>query len=208
MKVDLVFPVKGTNLAIDHAYPLYAALSGLVPAFHSESTSLRFAPISGIGQPDGRLQITSSSCLRVRLSDDEVRIALPLAGKRLDIAGSYVRLGVPSIRTLEEGSVLSARLVTFKNADTPEKFLATARTKLAEHGVAGEPSLPIHLDGNRAGEPKRRVIRIKDVVIVGYSMLVSDLSGPDSLVLQERGLGGRTHLACGFFSPVKAGADK
>ena len=52
MIVELVFPVSGALLPTDHAYPLYAALSALVPAFHADETPLRFAPISGIGQSD------------------------------------------------------------------------------------------------------------------------------------------------------------
>ncbi len=203
MKVDLVFAAKGTTITTDHAYPLYAALSTLVPAFHTDNCPLRFAPISGIGQPDGTLRFGPQSCLRVRLPDDQVRLALPLAGKLLDIAGSRVRLGVPVIRTLFAAPAVVARMVTFKNADTPEQFLTTARAKLAELGVAGEPSLPIHLDGERAGEAKRRVVRVKGAVIVGYSLLVSEMSAADSLTLQERGLGGRSHLGCGFFDPAK-----
>jgi CRISPR-associated protein Cas6 len=202
--LELVFPVIGTTLPTDHAYPLYAALCVTVPAFHARDAPLKFASITGIGQPNGTLQVSPHSCLRVRLQDDQVRLAVPLAGKRLDIAGSRVRLGVPSVRTLVAAPAVVARIVTFKNADTPEHFLATARTKLAELGVMGEPSLPIHIDGERAGESRRRVVRIKGAVIVGYSLLVSELAAADSLALQEHGLGGRTHLGCGFFSPVKA----
>ncbi len=203
MKVELVFAAKGTIIPTDHAYPLYAALTSLVPAFHTADSPLRFSPISGVGQPDGTLRFSPHSCLRVRIPDDQVRLALPLAGKRIDVAGSWVRLGVPAIRTLVAASAVIARVVTFKNADTPEQFLTTARTKLAELGVAGEPSLPIHLDGERSGEPKRRVVRIKGAAIVGYSLLVNELSAVDSLTLQERGLGGRSHLGCGFFDPAK-----
>lgn len=95
----------------------------------------------------------------MRLPDDSIRFALPLAGKQLDIAGSRVRLGVPSVRTLVAAPAVVARTVTFKNAATSEQFLATTRAKLAELGVTGEPSLPIHLDGARTGEAKRRVVR-------------------------------------------------
>lgn len=206
MTLDLVFPAGGGPLPTDHAYPLYAALSHLAPAFHDPVALLRFAPVSGIGQPDGTLQLSPHSCLRVRLPDDAVRLALPLAGKKLDIAGAGVRLGVPSVRTLVAAPAVVARIVTFKNADTPDQFLATARAKLAELGVTGEPSLPIHIDGERGGEPKRRVVRVKGAAIVGYSLLVSELSAADSLKLQEQGLGGRTHLGCGFFTPAKGGA--
>ncbi len=207
MVLDLVFPAFGSSLPTDHCYPLYAALSALVPSFHAEDSPLRFSAISGFGQPDGTLQLGPHSYLRVRLPDDQVRLALPLAGKRLDVAGSAVRLGVPAVRTLVAAPVVVARIVTFKmtNGDGPDQFLKTARAKLAELGVTGEPSLPIHMDGERAGETKRRVVRIKGAAIVGYSLLVSELAAADSLTLQERGLGGRTHLGCGFFLPATGG---
>ena len=106
-------------------------------------------------------------------------------------------------RTLIAAPSLIARLVTFKHANTPEQFLATARTKLIDLGLAGEPQLPIHRDGDRIGEPKRRVVRVKGVTIPGYSLIVASLSVPDSLTLQQSGLGGRTRLGCGFFEPLR-----
>lgn len=205
MFLDLVFPVTGATLPTDHAYLLYAALSGVVPQFHEDDSALRFAPITGISTPDGQLQLGAESHLRIRLPQDAVRVALPLAGKKLTLGNAAVRLGVPTVRTLVPSPTLFARLVTFKNADTPEQFLSTARAKLTELGVTGEPSLPIHLDGKRAGEPKRRVVRIKGAMIVGYALLVSELSATDSSTLQERGLGGRRQMGCGFFTPAKGG---
>ena len=203
MTLELVFPAAGTALPTDHAYLPYAALSGVVPRFHEAGTALRFAPVTGVGVPGGRLQLDDYSVLRVRLPDDAVRVALPLAGKRLAVGDAGVRLGVPAVRTLEPAASLYARLVTFKNADTPGQFLATARAKLAELGVAGEPQLPVHPDGERAGEPRRRVVRVKGVAIVGYALIVAGLSAADSVTLQESGLGGRTHFGCGFFLPLK-----
>jgi CRISPR-associated protein Cas6 len=203
--LELVFPAAGSGLPTDHAYPLYAALCAIVPAFHAADSPLRFATISGIGQADGTLRFVPHSCLRVRLPADQVRLVLPLAGKRLEVAGAAVRLGVPAARTLVAAPAVVARIVTFKmaNGDTPDCFLATARRKLVELGVAGEPSLPIHMEGDRAGEAKRRVVRIKRTTIVGYSLLVSELTAADSLTLQQCGFGGRTHLGCGFFVPAK-----
>ena len=203
MTLELIFPALGTSLPTDHAYALYAALSSVVPAFHDEDSPLRFAPITGRATPDGRLHISVNSCLRVRMPDDSVRLALPLAGKQLAVGDRTVRLGVPSVRALIAAPSLIARLVTFKNADAPEQFLATAQAKLAELGLAGKPQLPIHVDGDRKGAPKRRVVRLKNVTIPGYSLIVANLSPPDSLTLQQSGLGGRTRLGCGFFEPLK-----
>jgi CRISPR-associated protein Cas6 len=203
--IELVFPISGTTLPTDHAYPLFAALSHLVKGFHDAESGLRFSPITGTGSSDGQLMLGESSRLCVRLRDDQIKMVLPLAGKRLGILDTNVRLGVPSVRTLIPATNLFSRITTFKNADTPEAFLNTARKKLAELGVGGEPTLPIHLEGDRAGEPRRKVIRIHDVAIVGYSLIVCELPAEHSLMLQERGLGGRTQMGCGFFVPSKEG---
>ena len=205
MTLELVFSIYGQSLPVDHSYPLYGALSGIAPAFHDAEAKLRFAPITGAADQQGRLGLNDRSQLRVRLPDASIKLALPLAGKRLIIGDASVRVGIPAVRTLISASNLIARLVTFKHAVTPEQFLDTARSKLKELQVEGEPQLPIHLDGERAGEPKRRVIRIQDKTIVGYSLIVSELSAEYSLRLQEDGLGGRTQMGCGFFTPMREG---
>src|SRR6185503_12141481 len=144
----------GDAIPTDHAYPLYAALSRLVPAFHDKNTSLRFLPLSGVPAGRRQLQLTDRSRLRVRLPDDSLRLALPLAGKQLDIAGSSVRLGVPSVSTLVPAPTLFSRIVTLKlswqsprerkharpnladlptklqDASTPDKFLTAVRHRL------------------------------------------------------------------------------
>lgn len=201
--LELVFPVAGAELRSDHAYPLYAALSRLVPAFHGADSGVRFGPIGGATSAAGRLQLTAHSYLPVRLPQNAVKLALPLAGKKLIVGDAAVRLGVPSVRTLIPSPSLFARVVTFKNADTPEQILTKSRGKLAELGIAGEPQLPIHLAGERAGERLRRVVRVKGVKVVGYALIVAELSAADSLKLQESGLGGRTRMGCGFFVPMK-----
>ena len=201
--VDLVFPVRGGSVSTDHAYPLYGALAGLVPAFHDPTTSLRFAPLTGGGGEAGRLRLTAWSCLRVRLPADAIPIALPLAGKALDVAGSAVRLGPPTVQPLTPATAVESWLVTFKNGEEPDAFLATARAKLAELGVAGEPAVRAFEAGPRAGEARRRVLRVKGQSIVGYALLVSGLTAADSLRLQEHGLGGRIKIGCGFFLPTK-----
>ena len=201
MVIDLIFPVRGDTIPTDHAYPLYAALSRLAPAFHDRDAGLRFMPLGGLPDAPGRLLLTDHTRLRIRLPDDRIRLALHLAGKQLDVAGYALRLGVPSVATLIPAPTLTARLVTFKHSDTPERFLDTARRRLAELGIDGEPTIPLILTGSRAGEMRRRVVRIKTKAIVGYGLMVSALSAEHSLRLQELGLGGRTRIGCGFFLP-------
>lgn len=205
MTLELVFPVAGSTLCIDHAYPLFSALSHIVPAFHDPQLGLRFAPIPGLPIGDGKLQLDEASYLRLRLRSDQIQLALPLAGKLLRVGDRPIRLGVPRVQTLVPAPTLLSHLTTFKNATTPEQFLATARAKLAELGVSGDPQLPLHLTGEHVGQAKRRIIRIHDVSIVGYALIVAELSAEDSIKLQSCGLGGRTQMGCGFFVPFKEG---
>ncbi|CAN5244799.1 type I-MYXAN CRISPR-associated protein Cas6/Cmx6 [soil metagenome] len=205
--IDVLFPLHGEAVPADHLYPLYAALSGLVPAFHDEATPLRFAPLTGVPGGPGMLALNEYSHLRVRLPDDRIRLVLPLAGKALDVGGHRIRLGVPSVSPLEPAATLQARVVTFKtdarHEITAEAFIVTARQKLADFGLAGEVSIPLALAGDRAGEPKRKIVRIHGQAIVGYSLLVTQLSAEHSIQMQEQGLGGRTKMGCGFFLPVR-----
>ena len=197
----MVFPARGVTVPMDHAYPLYGALARLVPAFHDPNASLRFAPLAGGRGETGRLRLADWSHLRVRLPDDAIRTALPLAGKALDVAGSVVRLGPPTVEALVPATTVESWLVTFKNGEEPDTFLATARTKLTEIDVTGEPTIRAFEAGPRAGEPRRRVIRLKGQNIVGYALVVSGLTADESIRLQESGLGGRTRMGCGFFLP-------
>lgn len=203
MYLDVLFRALGDRLPIDHSYQLYSALSRIVPAFHDPTARVRFAPVTGVADGPGVLRLAPHSLLRVRLPADAVGVVLPLAGRAVSLGDHTVRFGPPSVATLAPAASLHARLVTFKNADTLEAFLATARTKLAELGVSGEPQVPIHAAGSRAGEPTRRVVRIRGAAVTGYALIVAGLSAPDSVTLQEAGLGGRTRLGCGFFTPAK-----
>jgi CRISPR-associated protein Cas6 len=201
--LDLLFPVTGGPVPTDHLYPLYAALSRVVPTAHDPAAGVRFAPFTGDPAGRGRLALTTRSRLRVRVPDDAVRLALPLAGARVEVAGAVVRVGVPAVAALVPAPVLAARVVTFKHATDPARFLETTRARLAGLGVAGEPAIPPAAAGPRAGEPQRRVVRVKGSAVVGYALVVSGLSPADSLTLQTAGLGGRTRIGCGFFLPPR-----
>ena len=213
---DLVFPVQGEALPADHAYPLFAVLSHLVPAFHDPAANTRFAPIAGPRFDRGLLRVTPRATLRVRLPQERIGEVIGLAGKKLDVAGHAVRLGVPFVTVLEPAATLFARVVSIKVSVGPrggrkvkgrppelEAFVASARRMLSERGIGGELGVPVKADGPRAGEAVRRVVRIHGRAIVGYGVTVTGLTAADSVRLQEEGLGGRLRIGCGFFLPVR-----
>ena len=201
MIFDVLFPVLGESLPADHSYHLYSALAAHLPEIHSSDSITRFAPICGISREKGLITIEKESLLRVRTEETRVKEVVRLAGKALVIHQHKVLLGVPSLGIIKPCQTLGSNIVTFKNALTPSGFLKTAHEKLSLLGVKGQPTIPVEIAGAHAGEPKRKVIRIKGLSIIGYSLLISGLSENDSMILQEKGLGGKTRIGCGFFFP-------
>ncbi|HLN27217.1 MAG TPA: type I-MYXAN CRISPR-associated protein Cas6/Cmx6 [Gemmataceae bacterium] len=204
MHVDLHFPALGESLDSDHGYDLYAALAGLVPRLHEESCKIRIGPIRGSYTGNGSLRLDSRfSRLRLRLAAEEIPPVLQLAGKAIDVGGNRLRLGVPQVRNLSPAPNVVARLVTIKGFTEPGPFLEAVQRQLTALGITGKPGIPQVIDGPRAGELRRRVIRVKDKYVIGFPMIVTGLAGEESIRLQESGLGGRAKMGCGFFGGMR-----
>jgi CRISPR-associated protein Cas6 len=202
--LDLVFPVCGTTLAAQHSYPLYAAISRLLPWVHDPGSRFALAPVTGRYVGGGRLRIEAGySHLRLRLSAAELPRAVSLAGKGLEVLGQRIRLGVPHVEALQPVPDLLAHTVTIKHATDAEAFARSARERLDELGIGGRLEVPSVPCGPRRGEPMRQVLRVKDAVLVCYALRVRELKPEESLRLQEVGLGGKRRMGGGFFLPVR-----
>ena len=187
--VDLAFRLNGTVVPVDHGYALYAALSQVVPEIH-QATDIGVQPIRGIYSGDGKLQLSDSSRLVLRLPDAAIHPYLKLAGKRLKVGEDPLSIGVPEVRMLLPVVRLRARLVTIKGFLQEDEFLAAAMRQLQSLHVTCE---------TRLGQ--RRTFRIKEKQVVGFDVTVGELSAQDSVRLQEHGLGGRRKMGCGMFVP-------
>jgi CRISPR-associated endonuclease/helicase Cas3 len=188
--IELRFPVIGTALPSDHGYALFSAISRVIPEAHGADW-LAVETIPGATRGDGAIHLNSRARLKMRLPQDRLPAMMKMAGRRLDIDGSAIRLGVPQVLLLKPSQDLYARCVTIKNFIEPEPFLNAIARKLDEMGVKGEPELG-----------SRRAFKVGNHTIVGFGLTVHELSDEGSIVLQERGLGGRRHFGCGFFVPI------
>mgnify|MGYP002784979788 CR=1 FL=1 len=224
--IELQFPVLGSEIPSDHGYALYGALSRIVPTIHTADLPVRIGPIRGSYVGTGKLRLEPRvSRLRLRVRPEDLPLVLPLAGKSLDLDSHAVRIGVPQVIALVPAATLFARTViikasspranpTDKNSRDREKtrryqdpgeFLAALRREMERKGIRAEADLPVHPSGDRAGQPYRRVVRVRGKAIIGFSVLVQGLTAEDSLRLQEEGLGGRSKMGCGFFVAVRGG---
>jgi CRISPR-associated protein Cas6 len=203
--VELAFPVTGAVLPEDNGYALYAAVSRALDDHLPEGVAV--ASIGGHPLGNWQIRLARGTRLRIRTPVDRIGDLLPLAGKFLGIDGHEIGLGVPEVRGLTPAPELAARMVTIKGFTEPYPFLEAVGRQLTALGVAGHATIPTVPGGKRQGLPQRRVVRIKDRSVVGFALVVSGLSEPDSLTLQAHGLGGRRHMGCGIFAPARDPAE-
>lgn len=199
--INLIFPINGTTLHADHNYRLLASLSEKIPELHNFA-GLAINTISGIPDKKGKITLTSSSRLSLRIPVEAISLVYPLVGQTLNISGCSIKLGNPEIQTLQAVECLKARLVTIKGYIEPESFLEAAYRQLRILEIQGNIGIP----ANNKGEPKRLTLRInkpeRNYNIVGFSLIVHGLNEEDSIKLQIYGLGGKRRLGCGVFYPV------
>lgn len=198
--INLSFLVKGTELWADHNYRLYAAISKQFPQLH-KLNGLAINTIAGIPNKQGKIRLTPSSRLILRLPVEAIAQVYPLAGQTLDIGGYSIQLGNPELQILKPVDSLSARLVTIKGYTEPASFLEAANRQLQALDINANIGIP----ANEKGEPKRLTLKItkpkRSYTIIGFSVVVSDLTRDDSIKLQIHGLGGKRHIGCGVFCP-------
>lgn len=191
--VDIKFLVNSpSTIPADHSYALVGSVSRLIPEAHG-GNGYALAPIAGRQIGNRQMKLNENSRFVVRTTPDRIQQFLPLAGKTIDIFGRKLVLGVPSIHQLEPAGALRARLVTIKGFFDPDLFKEAVRRQLDILEI-GNCEIEIG---------RQRTLRIKQTEIVGFETTIRNLTPNDSIVLASSGIGGRRHMACGFFVPVQ-----
>jgi CRISPR-associated protein Cas6 len=194
--IDLAFEIQGTSIPLDYGYALFGAISRIIPVIHGDRR-IGVHPIRGIKLERGRLTLVHQSKLRLRMPSEEIGTYLELAGSRLELDGSCLRIGIPRSEPLTASPSLTSRLVTIGRHIKPDLFLESLRSQLTSLGVTGSLGILTSSEQSRTGEPLRRVIRIKEKKLVGYAVSISGLTAEESLIVQEVGLGSRRRMGCG-----------
>jgi CRISPR-associated protein Cas6 len=192
--IDIFFGVRGSRLSVDHGYALYGAVARVLETpnalandgwlHHSDEVGLHL--LRGAHGSHGRLLLGPRASFGLRLPAALIPKVLPLAGKRLVVAGDSLRVGVPHVQALWPAPVLAARLVTTRNGQDEQRFDREIIRQLSELGITAPPS-----------RGRRRVLRIKDKTVIGYGVRIEGLSAAE--------LGGRRKMGCGMFVPVRGG---
>ncbi len=200
--INVQFPVNGQKLPADHGYLLYSAISQIKPELH-ETDWLGIEMISGIPFDKGLIVLpTRGAKLHLRIPADKFGEVLSLAGKRLEIEGYTIRLGIPTAQPLLAAASLYARIVTIRGFMEIPEFLEAANRQLEELNIKATLEIP-----KEEQSRSRRILTIKDKKIVGFSLVAQGLNKEDSLRLQAYGIGGRRAMGCGIFNPIRKPVD-
>lgn len=185
--IDLCFQVRGNYLPVDHGFALYGAISRVLPVIHADrEVGLKLVRGRYVGH--GLLDISPASELVLRLPVSKVGRYLGLAGKKLEVSGHPLWVGVPSIRPLIAAVALYSPLVTTRNGHDQQRFEKEIQSQLARLDFKGR----LHIG-------RRRTFQVHGKQVVGYEVLLMELTAPESIRVQEQGLGGRRKMGCGFF---------
>jgi len=208
--VDISFTVTGNTIPADHGFALYGALSGIIPAIHSDE-QIGIHPINGMPAGNRRIALTPASRLTVRLPAERIKDILVLSGKQLRVDEAVIRIGTPTTRALIPAARLYSRLVVIKGFTEPMPFLNAVQRQLDTLGVKGKPALveQSHIAEANKGSAKgthspflRRTIKIHNRDIVGFALKIEELTAEESITIQEKGIGGRRRFGCGVFIAV------
>lgn len=195
--VDAALTLRGAKLPLDHGYALFAAISGVCPQVHTESR-WGIHPVFGQRQSPGTLLLGPRSLLKIRLPVEDIGALLPLVGARLRVRDDDVVLGGLRVFPLISAPALKARFVTIKGFyEETAAFADAFRRQLAK--LPDLQQDPERVEVSVAG---RRVMRVGDHTVVGFSVALVGLDASASIAVQSHGLGGRRHMGAGIFCPM------
>jgi len=207
--VDVQFSLTGNVIPVDHGYALFSAVSKIVSGLHG-AKDFGSLHIRGTLVGDRMQLLTPQSSLTIRLPAEQVKEVIPLAGKVLVLGHYRIRVGVCRCKALVPSPSLYSRLVVIKGFMEPAPFFGAVQRQLKDLGIRGVPSLILRPDtadsnGGRAERRRspfvRRTLRIHDKEVVGFALRVEGMEPKESVILQEKGIGGRRRFGCGIFVP-------
>ena len=140
------------------------------------------------------INLTERSKLLIRLPAEKIPFVYSFSGKSLTIGKHKIRLGIPEMNFLQPKSKLRSHIVIIRGYEEANTFLEAARRQIEELDIKADIKLIFKKDGT----PKRKTIKVKQT-LVGFGIEANHLREADSIILQEKGLGGKQKMGCGVF---------
>ncbi len=196
--VDVKLSLIGETIPLDHGYDLFGAVSRQVPELH-RNRDWGLHAIAGRQRSKGVLDLDGRSNLKIRLPAEDIGKLVPLVGQKVSLRDAQVELGAMSVEPLKPAASLWANYCTVKGyQDHPDAFIGALKNELRGFEGLGQPVDDLYLSALQ-----RKVMTIKDKKVVGFKVEIHRLQARASLMIQQRGLGGRRHMGGGLFNELK-----
>lgn len=189
--VDFLYAIDGTALPADYRFELLAELARCLPWLAAEP-GVGIHPIRAARDEQGRLLLPRRARLVIRLPASQIEDAAALIGQELDVGGWTLKVGAAAVRTLVPHGTLYAYFVA-ADTDDEQVFVRQISERLGELGT------PCKLVCG-----KRQAFAAGARQVVGYSLMLHDLTREHSILLQQVGLGRDRGLGCGIFVPHRS----
>ena len=200
---DLSFRFECAELPLDHAGLLKKAVVDALPWMEHEPgaaihTIHGAASGNGWSRPevDSRdlLQLSRRTRLYVRVPKNCVENAKQLQGMTLDLGQFQINIGAAQNKMLSPSATVFARSVCSGCIDDEDAFISEVAGSLAQQGIQVTKMLCglSHTIQTEAG------------MLAARSILISDLTIDESVLLQATGIGEHQLLGCGIFLPHKS----
>ncbi len=202
---DLAFSIQCRKLPVDHLYSLSQALQYRYPDLLRDGIGLHEIHIAGSQngwqRPDasqGQYLIPSRRTrMQLRVSaEHSQKLQDQLQQVTLDIEGIPLLIGSARKKPLQAHSTLYARHLALEENEINDenRFLQRIANTLQMMDIEVRKAL--------CGK-QRQIKTAQASPLFTRSLMLADLTPPESLRLLEQGLGERQHMGCGLFLPMK-----
>lgn len=190
--VDVAFSLRGGTIPADHGWQLFQLLAERLDWLATEPDA-GVHPIRGSRAVAGEIYLGARARLMLRLPRERAEQAFALSGARFDL-GHQVEVGGAHLRPLFAHGTLYSQFVTTGTPDEAE-FQRDVSAALEQAEV-----------GCKTICGRMRRAQTQGAEIVGFSLMLHELSPEHSLRMQASGLGAERKLGCGLFIPHKSAA--
>ena len=200
--VDIVFKIRGQQIAADHAFALSKALTTELPWLSTErevSIHLIHGAQSANGwcKPDdsGIIELSGRTRLIIRVPHSRLEDAKALIGARLNLDEHKIEILDAKPRPLSTNStIFSHHVRTLDSTNSEPAFLASAAHWLEDLAITPKKMLCGGM----------RHLKMNESVISTRSLLIAELNPNESIAVQTHGLGPDRLFGCGVFVPSKS----
>ena len=199
--LDVVFGISCRAIPVDHAYALSLAIRQQIPWIDDEpEAAIHTIHVAASGngwmRPDAADQLLYPSRrtkLTLRIPKTRLESVNTLVGKTIDIAGNALTINNMVQKSLSDITTIFARYIVVDNAKDEMEFMQQVVANLKAMNIKPKKML--------CG--KETQLMVENGVVTTRSLMIADLSLPDSLQLQQKGLGSHRLMGCGIFLPHK-----